>query len=172
MSIVPLPFSDKTHVGVLDENGHERIETVADLRARFGVDALIRLQKHDFDQLGQAGTEQYFVHFNLEETLNQVGKRYAVLPIHRPGYRTHEGTEALPIMDVSRHRIGFCETVLQRVPIEMVSDEYFRNSLPSIRSVAQLRSALVDRYARMFPQLSADDLLARGCAITRLRFSK
>ena len=172
MSIVPLPFSHEAHVGVLDENGDERVETVAELRARFDVDALIRLQKHDFDQLGQAGTERSFVHFNLEETLNQVGKRYAVLPIHRPGYRTHDGTEALPIMDISRHRVGLCDEVLQRVPIEMVSNEYFENSLPSIRSTAQLRSALVDRYARMFPQLSADDLLARGCAITRLRFLK
>ena len=172
MTITALPFSVETHVGILDEHGHERIESVADLRARFGVDALIRLHRQDFDQLGQDGTERVFVHFNLEETLNQVGKRYAVLPILRPGYRTEDGAEVLPIMDTSRHRVGVCDKVLQRVPLDDVTEECFRHSIPSIRTVQQLRIALIDRYAKLFPYLSADDLVSRGCAITRLVFTR
>jgi hypothetical protein len=170
MSTASLPFSVKTHVGVLDENGNERIETVAELRSRFSVDSLIRLQRYDFDQLGKAGAERFFVHFNLEETLNEVGKRYAVLPIRRPGYRTDDGIEVLPIIDISRYRVGICDQVLQRIPLGMVSEEHFCYSLPTIRSIDQLRTALIDRYVRMFPHLSADELVARGCAITRLRF--
>jgi hypothetical protein len=170
MPAASLPFSVKTHVGVLDENGNERVQTVAELRSHFGVDALIRLQGQDFDQLGQAGTERFFVHFNLEETLNEVGKRYALLPILRPGYRTGDGAEVLPIIDISRHRTGVCDQVLQRVPLGTVSDEHFRYSLPTIRSADQLRAALIDRYVRMFPHLPADELVARGCAVTRLRF--
>ena len=136
------------------------------LRGRFAVDALIRMHHEDYAELeGFAG---HFVHFNLEVTLNEARKRYALLPILRPGRRDAEGREALPLIDVSRHRIGRCEEVRQRVPIRDVPQHCLAASLPSLRSAAALEEALIRRYAPMFPEFTRSEILSRGCAITTL----
>jgi len=60
--------------------------------------------------------------------------------------------------------------VLQHVPVGQVTAEQFAHSLPTIRTVQQLRAVLIARYAHMFPDLTDDELIARGCAVTRLVF--
>ncbi|MFI4998022.1 MAG: hypothetical protein ACHQAQ_19835, partial [Hyphomicrobiales bacterium] len=114
------------------------------------------------------GMRDRFVHFNLEFTLNEIGRRYAILPILRPGHRNEQNEEILPVVDLHRHRVGICDEVFQRVPVDDVGPELFRHSLPNIRTARELRSALVLRYARLFPRLAAEELLTCGCAITSL----
>jgi hypothetical protein len=146
--------------------GTEEVVRVDTLRARFRVDALIRLHADDYREL--QGLNGRFVHFNLEATLNEAGKRYAILPILRPGNRDAAGSEILPLVDTGRHRAGTCEAVSQRVPVREVPPACFVHSLPSLRSVEALEAALIRRYAATFPQLTPRELLARGCAITTL----
>jgi hypothetical protein len=160
-----LAFSNRWEIGVL-EGGGERIAPVAMLLERYGVDALIRLGADDYALL--ASMRGRFVHFNLESTLNEAGKRYAILPIVKAGRRDEDGVEFLPVVDPSRYRIGICEKALQRVPVREVTREHFAHSLPSIRTPGELEAALVKRYAPMFPRLSPEEILARGCAITSL----
>jgi hypothetical protein len=160
-----LALSNKTHIGVVEE-GREAILPVAALCEIFGVDALIRLSVPDYDLF--EGMRDRFVHFNLEFTLNEIGGRYAILPILRRGHRNERNEEVLPVVDRHRHRVGICDEVFQRVPVDDVAPELFRHSLPNIRTAQELRSALLLRYARLFPQLAAEELLTRGCAITSL----
>jgi len=78
------------------------------------------------------------------------------------------GSEVLSIVDVRRFRTGTCTEVLQYVPLASVTAEQLALSLPGIRSTKQLRAALLQRYGAMFPGLDEAQVVARGCAITRL----
>ncbi|MEQ1616150.1 MAG: hypothetical protein ABL904_25645 [Hyphomicrobiaceae bacterium] len=131
-----------------------------------GVDGWIRLHPADFAAM--ATLTERFVHFNLGTTSNVVGHSYAIVPIVRPGFRTAEGIETLPHVDVRRSRRGRCVEVRQAVRIEDVTAADFLASLPNLRSIGGLRSALIERYARMFPEHSDADILKQGCAITTL----
>jgi hypothetical protein len=165
----PLPLSNSTHIGICDHSG-ERIVAVQDLTGQLQVDGLIRLSEKDFAQLPvEMGS---FVHFNLEFTLNEMGRRYAIVPLIRAGRRLDDGQEVLPIIDPSRSHSGLCTEIVQHLPTGDVSEAYFAFSLPTIRTHAALRAALSERYGRMFPNLSDDALMARGCAITRIVFDQ
>ncbi len=158
------PLSNKTHIGILDAGG-EKVVRVEELRDSFNVDGLIRLHAEDFALL--VTISQLFVHFNLEITLNEVGRRYAILPIVKPGQSLSDGQEVLPIVDPGRFRLGTCIEVLQRVPLDQVTAEQFAHSLPTIRTPEQLRSTLVKRYAKIFPRLTNAEIITRGCTVTR-----
>ena len=168
MSDQQLPLSNKSHTRIVDDLGEQTVRVV-DLCERLQVDGLIRLHRRDYD-LVELLQEKY-VHFNLEFTLNERGKRYAVLPIIRSGYRTEsDEEEVLPILDPRRHRIGVCEAVMQRVPIEDVSSAHFAYSIETIMTIDELKKALIQRYAPLFPHLRPEQLLSRGCAITLIAF--
>ena len=101
----PLPLSDTSSIGIR-EDGREIVMPIRELCARLQVDALIRLHEQDFCLLGQERTS--FVHFNLEFTLNEVGRNYAIVPIVRAGRRSATGSEVLPVVDPSSARRGLC----------------------------------------------------------------
>jgi hypothetical protein len=162
-----LPLSGSTHIGIVEGDG-EQVVPIATLRRRFAVHALIRLHSADFALLSVQS--RLFVNFNLEITLNEVGRRYAVVPIIRAGKRLPDGQEVLPTIDTSRARLGICTDVIQRLAIEDVKAEHFAYSLPNIRNPEQLRAALLQRYAKMFPDLSNDEIVRRGCAVTEIAF--
>jgi hypothetical protein len=162
-----LPLSSKTDIGIR-EAGNERIVPIEQLLRRFAVDALLRLHSADFAAL--SGRCRLFVHFNLEATTNEVGRRYAVVPIVKAGRRLADGRELLPIIDPAHRRFGTCIEVFQRVPLDEVTAEQLAHSLPNIRTSEQLREALLRRYAPMFPNLLEEEIIARGCAVTRIAF--
>jgi hypothetical protein len=162
-----LPLSNRSYNSILDDHG-ERTVAVKDLCELFGVDALIRVHEQDYALIDQLPDK--YVHFNLELTLNEEGKRYAILPIVKPGFRRKNNEEVLPVLDPRRRRIGRCDAILQQVPIEYVSIEHFRYSISTIRTVDELKKALLARYAPMFPALTSDQLLSRGCAISHIHF--
>lgn len=161
-----LPISNSRRVAVA-EGGLTRVVAIADLAASLGADALIRLHEEDFTAL--AGIGRDLVHFNLERTINRVGLRYALLPIRTAGRRRPDGTEELPVLDPSRFRTGLCTEVRQEVPVAAVTPDLFAASLPTIRDADALAAALVRRYGDLFPDLAPGAIVARGCAMTRLR---
>ena len=168
MSDQQLPLSNKSHTRIVDDLGEQTVRVI-DLCERLQVDGLIRLHHRDYDLVDIL--QQKYVHFNLEFTLNERGKRYAVLPIIRSGYRTEsDEEEVLPILDPRRHRIGVCEAVMQRVPIEEVSSAHFAYSIETIMTIDELKNAMIQRYAPLFPHLRPEQLLSRGCAITVISF--
>jgi hypothetical protein len=164
--IRPLPLSGESRIAVPSAGGGEQVIAIAELRGRYGVAALIRMHEEDFLQVQDR--RGAYVHFNLERTSNEADRRYALIPILRPGRRTGEGEEVLPLVDPERVRIGLCTRVLQAVPIDAVTEELFRASLPTVATPEQLGSALLRRYAPMFPELAPEEILARGCAVTCL----
>ncbi|MFH6781045.1 MULTISPECIES: hypothetical protein [Methylobacterium] len=166
---MPLPISNSRHVAVAD-GASERVVAISDLAASLGADALIRLHEDDFAAL--AGVGRDLVHFNLERTINRVGLAYALLPIRRPGRRRPGGPEELPVLDPTRFRTGLCTEIRQGVPVSAVTPELFAASLPTIRDAEALAAALVRRYRSLFPDLAPAEIVARGCAVTRLRLDE
>ena len=164
----PLPLSDTSSIGIR-EDGREVVVPIRELCARLGVDALIRLHEQDFGLLGRERAG--FVHFNLEFTLNEVGRDYAIVPIVRAGRRSAAGCEILPVIDPSLARRGRCVEVIQHLPIDEVTPEQFADSLPNVRTARELGDALLRRYQQMFPDKSPQELLDRGCALTRLKLT-
>ena len=160
-----LPLSTASHVGLIDDAG-ERVVAAGAVHACLGVDALIRPHADDFALLDRVGC--VFVHFNLERTTNRAGLRYALVPIWRAGFRDAHGAEVLPVVDVRRFRTGTCVEVLQHISLDSVTEEQLALSLPGLRSVGQLRAALVQRYGALFPGLDEGQIAAHGCSITRL----
>jgi len=158
-----LRLSLSTHTKII-RDGKEMEVAIAELRQLLAVDGLIRLQEAEFQVL--RGGQLTYTHFNLERTTNAVGKRYAVVPIVMPGRRLHDDTELLPVIDVERARVGICLEVQQRVPITVVAPRYFDHSLSHIKTRDQLQDVLLARYRGMFPGLTAEDILSRGCAIS------
>ena len=160
-----LTFSNHTHIGVADDHG-AGVVPVDHLRRRFGVADLIRLHEADFALLARVGP--CFVHFNLAATTNQLWQRYALVPIVKPGERTANGEEVLPVVDPRRYRLATCTGVVQHVPLDQVTADQFACSLPTIRNVDALRAALLARYRGLFPGLTDPEIVARGCAVTSL----
>ena len=161
-----LPLSNRSYNRIVDADG-ERVVAVKDLCDLFRVDALIRVHEQDYALIDQLPDK--YVHFNLEFTLNEPGKRYAILPIVKPGFRKQDHEEVLPVLDPRRYRTGRCDGILQHIPVEHVSAEHFRHSIATIRTVDELKRALWLRYAPMFPALTSDELISRGCAITQIQ---
>ncbi len=164
-----LPLSVSTHIKVVRSNEEKEV-TVAELRDLLRVDALIRLQEREFRTLPRG--YRYYTHFNLERTTNAVGKRYAIVPILKPGKRLEDGTELLPVIDVTPARVGVCLEVRQRVSIGNVGQRYFDYSLPHIKTPEQVKEVLLARYLSMFPGLADEEILSRGCAISIIDFSQ
>ncbi|WP_298965230.1 hypothetical protein [uncultured Methylobacterium sp.] len=162
-----LPLSKSTHIRVACDGGDREV-TIASLRRRLGIDALVRLHPADFRAL--PAEWRHFVHFNLEHTTNAAGERYAVVPIVTAGCRRDDGTEVLPVIDLAPRRIGTCLEVRQGVPLAEIGPDLFAQSLPHIRSPGQLAQALIERYRDLFPDLSDAEIVARGCAVTRIAF--
>jgi len=59
---------------------------------------------------------------------------------------------------------------MQRVPIEELSPAHFAHSIETIMTIDELKNALIQRYAPLFPRLRPEQLLSRGYAITLISF--
>lgn len=161
-----LSTSEIETIGIVDAEGWREVGLAA-FRRRLEVDGWVRLHPADFDALRPS--QDLLVHFNLGTTSNEVGRRYAIVPIVRPGRRLPDGAEAIAYVDVRRVRRSICLAVRQAVSLADLAADDFEHSLPTIRSVQELSAALIGRYARMHPTLSEDALLAKGCAISTFR---
>lgn len=161
-------LSESAKIGILDSHGTEVTISFDEFCSRLNVDGWVRLHPGDYSQLSALETD--FVHFNLGTTDNTVGKRYAIVPILRPGRRLSDGTEQLPIVDITRHRAAICIEVIQRLPVDQIGADQLQHSLPSIRSAVDIEKALVARYSPMHPNMTPGNLVALGAALSRFRF--
>lgn len=159
--------SNGTNVGVVDAEG-ERVITLTEFCERLDVDGWVRMHPNDF--AAATVLQQRVTHFNLATTSNQIGRRYALVPIIRAGYRSADGVEVLPFVGLEDALKARCIEVRQNVQINDFRPGDFQHSLPTVRSQQQLRSVLIDRYGKLHPGLDHDELLRQGCAISTFEF--
>jgi len=154
------------YTGLLDSSG-EKILPIEELLASFNADGVIRLRRTDFDQA--LLLKERLITFNLGRVTNEIGKRYLVIAIASPGFKD-ENVEVLPVLDPKDARVGLCTEVRQEVPIESISEDDFNSSIESIRNIEMLKNALFERYSKFNRELTREQLLSRGCALTTIDF--
>lgn len=163
--------SDGSRIGIVD-NGMRSIISMEQFQHKLDVDGWVRLSTDDFSRVRAMPTGQTkLVHFNLGRTTNEIGLRYAIVPIVEPGWRKEDGTEVPPYVGLDQAIRSLCIGVDQRVALAAVTDDHYRHSMPGIDTPDALRLALLSRYRRMNPELSDEQILAEGCAITTLDLS-
>lgn len=132
---------------------------------RFAVNGVIRIHKKDFPLIPRTGR---FTHFNLEVSHHQPGAVYLLIAITAPGSYEEDKKEILPLLDLSESIKARCFSVKEFVPYSEISDVDFKFSLINIKSVAELKNAMLWRYRQSLPAISEKNLLSRGVSITTL----
>ena len=92
---------------------------------------------------------------------------YVLARILKPGYFTLT-KEVLPLLSFKRSPIARCLSVRNKVAYEQLSIDDFIYSLPAIQNKKQLQKAIVKKYSKSLPTLSAKKIVSLGVAITNL----
>lgn len=145
---------------ILILDGVEKTVDKAALLQTLNVDGIIRIQEKDFTHVSFP-----FVHFNLECTGHERGKKYALLKILRPGYFTDK-EERLPLLDIASCIEAECIDVKDHVlykDLENYLDQY-----GSPATVEGVKSMILERYTQSLPKLSRNEIIDAGVAITVL----
>ena len=151
------------------ENGIEEIDPDI-FHKRYHIDNAIRIINDEYQFIDT--TLPFFTHFNMEFSGNPIGARMLLPRIVTQGYFRHNADEVLPILSLSHTLIGVVVSKREHVPYKSLYDEVFRYSMTHIKNVEQLQQAILKRYRVSMPDLSDEEILARGVGITRLRLEK
>ena len=92
---------------------------------------------------------------------------YVLARILKPGYFTPT-KEALPVLSFEGNFLTRCLSVRNKVAYEQLSIDDFIYSLPAIQNKKQLQKAIVKKYSKSLPTLSAKKIVSLGVAITNL----
>lgn len=123
----------------------------------------------DEEYTGINGTLPYFTHFNLEFSGHIVGAKMFLPRIITQGYFRAPGDEVLPVLSLKNIYVGTVVHKREHVPYKAIRDDIFQYSMKHIQNVADLKKAILRRYRISMPNLSEEDILKRGVAITTLR---
>ena len=145
---------------LLQVNAHE-FETVHHLNG------IIRILNEEYDGIDR--TLPFLTHFNLEFVGNRIGGRNALPRIITQGYYRAPGDEVTPILSFDNVITGVCIRMREHVPYKALRDEDFTYSMKHIKNVADLKKAILRRYRVSMPNLSDEEILNLGVAITTLR---
>ncbi len=130
------------------------------------IDCVIRLQKEDFVHLDSV--KAYLVRFNLQRVNFKVGERIALVLIVKPGYFNGK-KEVLPVLSLKNAVVADCVDVRNNVSYDELTEENFKYSLEHIKSVPELKKAILRRYKKSMPGLSDKQMLALGVSVTKLK---
>ena len=136
---------------------------------KLGVDSIIRLHPQDFFSVNKKRI--FLTHFNLQNTDHSHGKKYALALIIKPGFFDGD-KQKLPVLSFDKIIIAECVNVRNNVPYNKLTSKDFNNSLKNIKSVSQLKKAIIRRYKHSMPYLSSKKILSLGVGITELRIKK
>ncbi len=145
---------------ILIFDGSEKMVDKATLLKLLKVDGIIRIQEKDF-----AHVSFPFVHFNLEYTGHEKGKKYALLKILRPGYFTDE-EEKLPLLDIASCIKAECIDVKDQISYKELQSYLDQYSSPA--TIEGVKGMILERYTQSLPKLSKNEIVDAGVAITVL----
>ena len=136
---------------------------------KLGVHSIIRLPKEDFVHL--KGVSTFLTHFNLQKTNHKKGRKYALVLIVKQGFFDGK-TQVLPVLRVDNAVIAECLDVREEVSYKELTDKDFKYSFEHIKSVPELKQAILRRYRKSLPHLFKEELFSLGVCITDLKIMK
>jgi hypothetical protein len=136
-----------------------------ELFAKYQVDEIIKFRKGEFSLLKK---HRILTHFNLQSTNHKKGNKYLLILIIKPGF--FDGRkEKPPIVSFKNAPVGICLDVRNNVPYEKLRARDFKHSFENIKTVGQLKKAILKRYCQSMPHLTPKEILSLGVGITKLR---
>ena len=144
--------------------GREQPVHLAEVMAHLEVEWTVRFHPEDFSHarhILEAG-EGIFTHFNLGSTNHQIGKRYAFVPILRPG------VDGPPLVDYTRAITVVCSNVVDAIDYAAISEDDFRYSLPTIQNKSDLQREMCKRYCAV-RHITKQEVLNTPVTITTFR---
>lgn len=131
------------------------------------VDGIIRIQKADYKQINKKNKQ--LTHFNLQKSNHKVKNTYFLPIIEKSGYYKENGEEQRPILNFNKILICECTNVRENVKYEDLKSQDFKNSMKHIQNTKQLQTQIVKRYSKSMPDLTKEEILNLGVAITELK---
>lgn len=125
----------------------------------------IRFHQDDFELLRNINN---LTHFNLQISNHKPKAKYYLVKIVRSGF--FDGQKEVPcLLDYSDAFVFECIECKEHVEYGQLTEEDFKFSLPHIKTVNELKQAIVKRYSVSLPHLSEDEILSAGVSVTTLR---
>jgi len=130
------------------------------------VDGIIRIQKNEWDFIDRA--QNIIDHFNLQVSYHKAWKKYALIKINKPWFYTKE-KEQLPDLSWKDIIITECIMVKEKLSYDDLKDYNFTYSFKNIKSIDELKKAIIARYSISMPELSNEEILEKWVSLTRLQ---
>lgn len=138
-----------------------------ELYARLHIAGIIRIQSQDYEQIFPEGM---YAHFNVARTRHVVGCRYALPRILTSGFFDEKtGEDRPPVLSFKNIYFGTCVDIAHEISYKQVTPEMFQYSMAHIKSIEQLKEAMVDRYSKSRTTLTVEDILALCVSWTLLK---
>jgi len=152
------------HDGLAFIEGHEQPVNLAEVMMQLGVEWTVRFHQEDFSQANHIlnTDEGIFTHFNLGSTNHKIGKRYAFVPILKPG------VDGPPLVDYTRAITVVCSDVADAFDYAAISENDFKYSLPTIQNTSDLQRAMCERYCAV-RHITKQEVLTTPVTITTFR---
>lgn len=122
---------------------------------------IIRIHAEEYCNIPSGVT---FTHFNLHPCDHQTGQLYYLAKIIGD---TSPELGSKPILEMRNVWVAKCISVIPELQYREINLDLFKYSMGSIQSVAELKRAIVSRYAR-FRQLAETELLEAPVSVTHL----
>jgi hypothetical protein len=138
-----------------------------DFHTKHNIASMIRIAASEYD--GIDAELPYVTHFNMEYGGHIPGSRYAFPRIEKHGFFRTPEDQSGPILSIENILVGTCTASREKVGYDELTNADFAYSMRHIKSIEELRSAILKRYSKSMPDLSADEILRRGVGVTTVK---
>ena len=138
-----------------------------DIKKEYGIVHLIRFHDTDFKKLMLYKESDFLTHFNIQRSAHKKNALCLLVRIAKKGH--YDGkNEIKPILGLNNSLVAKCVFVKNNVSYESLKKEDFKNSLPGIKTVSQLKKAISRRYRNSLSNISDVQKMKLGVGITQL----
>lgn len=155
------------HIRILVE-GKEKVIESSILYNKIGIHRFIRIPADEFTIWDK---QQFLDHFNLEHHNHSIWRKYGIIKIVESWrYNPETDEEKLPLLDIETLRVWELIDSKEYISYSAVTDDMLTYSFPHIKSIDELKQAILKRYSTSLLWLTKEDILAKWVARNRLSF--
>lgn len=152
---------------LVSERGQIISYSRGELLRALDVEGNIRIQLEDYEKIPEG---ELYAHFNLSKIEHRVCARYALPKILKSGfYNAETGETQPPVLSYENVYFGTCIDVRGGISYEEITPELFEHSMTHIKTIEELKCAMVERYTRSRIVMTREDILAVPVTWTLLR---
>lgn len=143
--------------------------SLKDFNEKLKINSVIRIQEKDFNNIDTSN--QYYMHFNSRKAGHEIGKKYAIIKIVKPGGIDNNNKEFFPVFDLSKILIGYCID-FKFQDFKEVNKKDFEFSMKNIKNISELKEEIIFRYKKFNKDKSNEEIFKKGVSLTKLKIEK